>query len=373
MALTHPLHHICFVSDHNVAELLGALLPGPGRVQVHAIATPAMQPKAAHLASACRRHGIKCELHSLPAIAIPEIENLLDEIWYAASYAAWAVNITGGKKLMSLAAWAWAMRNRIPAFYVDTAAGQIQVFDNSAWRSEPLPDLLKFETLLTLYGYEIAARVSNPVDQDTRSALLKINDFFLDQTGSRAIHALNDRASRASERDLAVVWRPDESLARLLAICKQAGKLDYTDDRIIFRDEGARDWCMGGWLEEYVQSVLARLENEGQLTSWACRVEINGQGGPNELDAVFTAKNRLHVIECKTEKLQKNERVTPILYKADSIKGRMGGLHAKFMLCAIDSLAPWEAKRAANLGIRTVVGPGLRDLRKILLEWINGD
>lgn len=155
-----------------------------------------------------------------------------------------------------------------------------------------------------------------------------------------------------------------------LAICRTGGQLDYTKSRIAFRGEAGRQWCNGIWLEEFVQTILAGLEAENMISSWAACVKIAGDGYSNELDAIFTAHNRLYVIECKTSRLAGRPAAASILYKADSLKGRVGGIFARSLLCSLDTLTPVEEQRAKNMGIKTVAGSDIRNLREILIKWI---
>lgn len=366
-------NHICFVSDQNVAELLGAKLPELGCVQVHAIVTAEMRRKGKGeiFRKACLKNGIPCLLHPLGQIKVQQIEALLDSIWFGKPDDTWAVNITGGTKIMSLVAYTWAARNCIDAFYIDTANQTAQLYHGSRWQEQRLPGLLKIETLLHLYGYEIEKRKKCETSQSARAAACGLIRVASKGKGLKAIHALNALAAKAAaDSGLVAGYQPEPVLDAALAICKSAGYLDYTESQIIFRDDEARRWCMGLWLEEFVQGVLARLAAEGRISSWASSVTVSANGTSNELDAAFTANNRLYVIECKTSNLANDGQATAsILYKADSINGRVGGIFTRSMLCSLDALKPKENQRAANMGIKTVIGSNLNNLRKIIIEW----
>lgn len=364
-------YHICFVSGQNVAEFLGALLPELGAAHIHAIVTPKMRKQGANLENTCKRRGLKYTSHPLERIGITEIGDLLDSIWLAHPDASQALNITGGTKIMSLAAYAWAIKNSVAAFYVDTAAKCALVYDKDGWETVPIPAILDFEALLNLYGYEIMAKIGTPISAVARNAIEKLLELGNRKKTRRAMGFLNEKAAKAKDAPhLAVSYYHDDGVAEALEICKSAGKLDYTDSTIIFRDEEARKWCNGGWLEEYVQAILSRLEAEGRISSWASGVQVIREGSRNELDAIFTANNRLYVIECKTSRMDEKNSPSSILYKADSINGRLGGIFTKSMLCSINPLEAFEMRRATNMGIKPVIGPALRDLRKILIEWM---
>lgn len=363
-------HHLCFISDQNVAELLGALMYEPGSVQIHALATPRMAEKAETFKKTCRRNGIACSIYPLSKAGIEEIGRLLDAIYKARPGGDWAVNITGGTKLMTLAAFDWATRNNIAAFYIDTASRVINFHQAGLWRKLRLPDVLKFDALLNLYGYEIEmGGAAHPISgQESAVGLIDLGSHAL---GLAAIHYLNDRAIAASATTgLTTPYEPAPHLAKLLAICNAAGKLNYTKSYITFPNNDCRKWCNGIWLEEYVQTVLALLQAEGRITSWASNVKIIGAGYYNELDAIFTVNNRLHVIECKTSRLASKGGATSILYKSDSLNDRIGGSFTRSLLCALDPLSEAEEQRAKNMGIKAVIGAELKNLKEILTEWI---
>lgn len=314
------LHHICLVSDQNVPELLGALLCAPFDVHIHAITTPKMTSNAANFEKTCRKSGIECSLHALPLPGIAEIGSLLDKVHAERKHEGWAVNITGGTKLMTLGAYAWAAQNDIPAFYIDTANRTYELYTGGRWQSQPLPSILGFEALLNLYGYEVRASARAQTHPGHFAAANMILGLAGQKDGLEAIHVLNERAFAAGPRaDWTVPYDLAPGMAKLLAICRTGGQLDYTKSRIAFRGEAGRQWCNGIWLEEFVQAILAGLESENMISSWAANVKIAGDGYSNELDAIFTAHNRLYVIECKTSRLAGRPAAASILYKAEKL------------------------------------------------------
>lgn len=364
-------HHICFVSAQNVAELLGALLSGGQKPRIHAIVTSEMVKQATWLEAVCHKQGLEFSSYPLPRTGMAAVVALLNGICADCGDGAWAVNITGGTKLMAFGAYAWAVKNNVAAFYVDTAGKSVELYDQGRWRTLPLPDMLGYEPLLNLYGYEIRGVVNNYVPRRLYGVLRDLAGLAAGDEGGSAFHKLNELALAASaDSQLTAPCAPNGRLIKVLEVCRGAGKLDWGAGKVRFRDERSRKWCNGIWLEEYVKTVLASLQDEGRIYSWASGLELKGQGADNELDAVFTANNRLHVLECKTFRLTGAARAASIIYKADSVRGRVGGIFAKSMLCALDVLSPRQSQRAADLGVKTVFGSELGNLRDILIEWM---
>lgn len=363
-------YHVCFVSGQNVAELSGALHPELRVSRVKAIVSRETRKQAANLEKACRLRGVKCQLVPLARVSVQEITALLDSI--GEQGASFILNITGGTKLMSIAAYAWASRNRVPVFYVDAVNDDVQLYENDSWRTLAAPAPLKFENLLNLYGYEIKSKTAGPLTSKEREATEKLAALASHDAYANAFILLNAKANEAqTDPGLSASFSPSSAFEEILAACKSAGKLEYSHSRIIFADEVGRKWCNGIWLEEYVHGVLSRLESDEVISSYACSVNVVGEDTPNELDAVFTARNRLFVIECKTSRIfEKQGSVSTSLYKADSLKGRLGGIYAKSMLCTLFSPKKGVALRAANMGIKLVCGPDLPNLRNVIIEWI---
>lgn len=370
MDLPEYQNHICFISRENVAELLGVLHPGIAASHLHAVVTNEMREKSGYMEQVCRQHGIKYTSYILPEMNIHAIPQLLDGIYSQGPAESWAVNITGGTKIMALAAYSWAMGKGIPAFYVDTAAQNILFYENSEWQGIRLLPVLNWQQLLNVYGYTISDSKKGPIQASVRQAISRLLSLADKKRAYEAFRLLNAVATKAVLDEPIPVYSPSPIVAELLHICHQAGKLEYGAKRIVFRDEPGRSWCKGIWLEEYVQSILAGLEGEGEIQSWATTVKVSHGNISNELDAVFGVANKLHIIECKTSRQDNSKQAADVLYKADSLKSHLGGVFAKSMICSLEDLSTTAWERAQSQRIKVVTGANLKNLRKIIMEWI---
>ena len=138
--------------------------------------------------------------------------------------------------------------------------------------------------------------------------------------------------------------------------------LDYDNGYIHFPSETARQWCNGLWFEEYVRMILYKMHSDKRIPSWAASVEVEMNGVPNELDALFSVRNRLFVIECKTAALSERDKANSVLYK-------LGGLFATSAICSVLPLNDRELKRAKELRIRVLSGKKLLRLEETLAAW----
>lgn len=366
-------NHICFVSGQNIPEVIGALTPDCGGAHIHAIISPSMAKTGKYFENTCVKLGFNFSPYILPSPDRYETRKLLDVIFYSHPNETFAVNITGGTKLMSLAAYDWCGINGIPSLYVDTSTVQIHMRENGIWKIIPIPDMLNLDALLHLYGHQITTRKNERLQEKIRSALKHIIAFLDMPDAENAICALNNLAiSAAATSNFTIAIPPDfPNMDPVLSICQNFGLLKYARRTVRFHGRDACQWCNGIWLENYIQMVLDGLHADKKINSYACAVKTSCDGVSNELDGVFTAKNQLFVIECKAGSMKKSSSLVPqILYKADSLRERLGGIFTKFMICTIDQFSTKQKERAALMNIKLVEGSKLKNLRQIILDWI---
>lgn len=371
-------NHIVLVSRQALPSLLGASIPGREPSRIHAVVTPAMRPEGRLLAKALEAHGRKCafEEHLLANSADQEaLYAVLEKIRVACGGESLAINLTGGTKLMALAAAEWAHVCEVPAFYIDTDGEQV-IRVGSNWSYAPLPDVLSVRGLLAANGFDMERAETEPVSAQRREALNALLALACGQVGEKALGRLNRLAETAARASLCArddgpatgTWRD------LLAICRAAGTAREGNGHVAFPDEAARRWCNGGWLEEYVRMTLFRLKSAQRIRDFASSVSVRREGVLNELDALFATRNRLFTIECKTSimsgsGLPLSGQATSALYKLDSLNDRLGGVFARSMLCSVRPLDHRDRERARTMGVRIVSGKELLNLEEKLVTW----
>ena len=120
--------------------------------------------------------------------------------------------------------------------------------------------------------------------------------------------------------------------------------------------------------------TLFRLKSAQRIRDFASSVRVRREGVLNELDALFTARNRLFTIECKTSCMDGSEqaqagRAASTLYKVDSLHDRLGGVFARAMLCSVRPLERKDRERARTMGVHVVCGRDLLSLEEKLVTW----
>jgi len=372
-------HQICLVSAQAAANLLPALDSDLQPDQVILLVSQKMQPRSESLAAVMHEAGVKTRQVALENEH--DYSRLVDQLIELAAElegSRVALNVTGGTKLMALAAqevargWGWDI------FYVDADTGEA-IWLTEPRRRQPLKQQLRLRHYLKGYGFSIANGLRQP----------KVNPGYQDllctlvtQLGSmsKPLGQLNWLAQRAENNNtlsspLTEKQYDSRSLETMLRNFEHAGLLKVDSGNVVFTGEWERDFVKGGWLEQWVFRTLAGLGKELGIRDKACNLEVIDAGGvKNELDVVFLARNRLHVIECKTAQMEggRAPRANDTLFKLAEIARRVGGLATRTMLVSYRKLGPAERKLAGTLRIEVVCAGALQQLEARMRNWVTG-
>lgn len=346
----------------------------PGRAIL--VTSRAMQARADALAKVLRETGIEVARCALRDEHQPrEIEEDLLALARTLDGTDVHLNVTGGTKVMALAALAVAEAAGWTAFYVDVDT------DHVVWLGrEPLPprklnENVRLRHYLRAYGIEIegelARRSSSPAQQSFIEQMLLFYDRYLP-----ALPLLNAALQRAEDaRSLTVELTEAEldskSLGELLDATQAQGLLSLAGARLKLADEACRDFLKGGWLEQHVFDTVSRVASQLPVRDRAVNVTVRQGAVRNELDVAFLCRNRLHVIECKTANLRSNqgERANEALFKLAENARRLGGLATRSMLISYRGLRDPELRLAQVLQIEVAHGRDVPRLAERMLTW----
>ncbi|WP_427812145.1 Card1-like endonuclease domain-containing protein [Desulfovibrio sp. SGI.133] len=372
-------HQISFVSGQLFPTVLAAGLPGAEPACVHGIVTPGMKAYGRILREALESRGRRYQEHELRDSGQQGIFDLLDAVRESCAGESLGLNLTGGTKLMALAAAEWAWACEVPTFYVDTGADTI-VLPGRQWEYLPLPDVLDVRGLLAAGGYKVKSLEQTAVPGERRNQLRELLELLCTAPDAapalQSLNACARMAAHQADRMAEDRATPTGTWSRLLDICQRAGMLHYANGWLCFPSEEARTWCNGLWFEEYVRMILYKMQCEGRIRDWGASVQVEKAGVPNELDALFCVRNRLFIVECKTAGMhtdrktdEDRNKVSSMLYKADSLQDRLGGVFAQSMICSVLPLESREQKRARDIGIRVASGRELLQLDEVFTRW----
>lgn len=374
-------HHICLVSEQTLPNYLGAIIPGAVPKKVHLVVTKRMKERADILQKALENCGRKVQQYFIADSQPKDVTQALKSIYHETGKDV-AINVTGGTKVMALAAVEWAGIQEKPPFlfYVDTARYKILQIGGEAEQYEMKTKIKLKELLKVGANVNIGDQKYGALNTKTRDCLDNLIHVFLKEPNSLSL--FNNRAKDAEER-LYTNWPSNASPAfqQAVKIAQEAGKLHVSSGKIQYTSKEARFWCNGGWLEEFVQTRLFFLQAHGILDDWASNIQITSEQNinkdkrltsdpNNELDAAFTAKNRFFIIECKTANLERTKDFSNIIYKLDSLRRNLGGVFSHGMIVSIHYPGPKVIQRCERNNINLTYGADVLKLDEKIKSWI---
>lgn len=300
-----------------------------------------------------------------------------------------ALNVTGGTKLMAVAAQEVFRSENKPVFYVNVETDEVLVIGQQA-TSQPLHAKLKVHELLKAHGYTVTAQDQPQITRAQRDLTARLIDHVT--TAGRALGTFNALARVARDNhlraELTAAQQDSRALGDVIALFEEAGMVRQQGPALVFSSEEARFFANGGWLEAHVFEVLQSLRAQHPgLTDVALGVRVGFAGAglqaqgkdKNELDVAFLYRNTLHIIECKTANLAQpgtgeDSKATEALYKMESLL-KLGGLRTKGMIVDYRgefAKSPANQQRAKDAHIAIASGTQLRDLKNTLQRlWLS--
>lgn len=372
--------HLILVSGQPIPNLTPILDDTLRPKKVVMLVSPDMQERSKALENIYKPRGISVErcLIDNPWDAGRISDQVLDLL---AQYAdgSIALNATGGTKLMSIAAYEAFRSCGQPVFYVHPE------HDRLIWLSPKLPDVdlsdrLQLKDYLMAYGassVEISntTGVTGHIRQLTQDLLNNI-DRYASELGT-----LNYLAYQA--KNPALTCKIEDGplskphLWKLLDLFEKANLCTINGHSLCFADEAARFTANGGWLEMHTYALCLNLKKTCGIQDVACNMTVTRQPAgralvKNEIDIGLIKANRLHLIECKTQRF-KDDKDADVLYKLDSLLDLMGGLQGRAMLVSFNQLDKPSRARARELKIQLCCQTELRHLQHHLQTWLTNE
>ena len=368
---------LMLVSEQAAPNLLAALDPNMKPHEAVLLVSEKMSRRAEAMAVVLQEAGVKVSRVSLADEHDPTaLENALMDVASERDGQAITINVTGGTKLMALAAQSVGQAAGWPAFYVDVDTDQV-IWLDKARPVQALSQQLRINHYLRGYGFTLSQGIERPqINKAFQNLLgtLVLNVGSLEQP----IGQLNWIGQQAEDRSsLSVKLSPQQmdsrSLDALLRNFEQAGVLRVQGDTLTFASPDARFFAKGGWLEHHVYQTVCQITGDLAIRDKAANlVVLDSIGTKSEIDVAFMARNRLFAIECKTARMDKPEapKANDTLHKLSDNCRRIGGLGTRGMLATYRPLRDSELKLAKALNIDVVAGHALARLDERLKQWV---
>lgn len=371
--------HVCLLNGSMSSILTPVIDPSIPSDKLIVVAKKAHQKEAELLLSIARTRGNKGEFRLLPEsdatldvkMALLDIFTSLDkeegEVW---------LNATGGDRYHALAAFEVAREFDFPVFVVEPDHDSLFWLYPESREATPIQDKLKLHEYFTLFDTRLERTGhGNGIPAELKALGAKWAsdvDYY-----GRGLRTLNYLAMKAENDNRVAMDESAQKNPALLDMLDELEALNFitvSDNRITFRNEKSRFFCNGGWLKTYVFSLLRGLTSEIrhiQDHTYSAEItrKVNGREVKNELDAVALVNNKLHILECKTSKME-DSNVTAMLYKLDSLNELIGDVRGRAALITYHDVNDSVLARAAELRIR-VFGPRtLGNLKNHLKNWL---
>ena len=268
--------------------------------------------------------------------SIPEIQNKLSQYAVFDRNGEILVNLTGGNKIMSLAAYEFFKekslqnQNNIRMYYLNVGNDKFDMVFPSEQRNCVDSYHCNLEEYLTAYSIKQEKAGKSPLMEFEKTQEFYANTFETEKNAINALHAgLSKKNKRFIDKynKLPKELSNNQNISRLFQ--KTFGNFESNKATI--------HYLRGGWFEEYVYFLIKRglKLNEKQICL-NLKIEdksLSGKAVPNELDVIFIYKNKINIIECKTGLKSEGgvNILQEVLYKQSALKKGFG-LTAKSFL-----------------------------------------
>lgn len=294
------------------------------------------------------------------------------------------VNLTGGTKVMSLAAYRVFSQVPCEIVYTDTPNSRLLILHPEGREPEPLRAKLDIFTYLRANGHIASIR-----SQPAWGAHLTLSTFIGQNTTALSpfLWALRGRMGQGADLHTRLSFLPKQGksfssfrgrplsgltleTSQLLARGKEAGlihrfKTAENGIDLTLSDSAARAYFCGGWLEEYVAEVARGSHFDHVERGVSLHWNAHTATEKDELDIVVLHRYRLHVLSCKTGAYKEH------IYELESLSKRAGGLFASAALVISDerrSVPPALQARLNELRIRLWTAEDLPHLTERMRE-----
>lgn len=367
--------HLMLVSEQAAPNLLPALDPAMKPQQAVLLVSQKMARRAEALQAVLKEVGIQTHTVPLPdEHNMAALEGTLMDMAIQRNGQSIALNVTGGNKLMALAAQAVAQAAGWPTFYVDVDTDQIVWLDKNR-PAQALSQHLRLRHYLRSYGFTLGEGIERPQPNAAWQTLLQdliINVGSLEEPIGQLNH-LSQEAQQSLRVTLTPRQRDHHGLDALLRKFEDARILQRQGAQLTFASEAARIFANGGWIEHHVYQTVCQATAGLNIRDKAANLRVtDASGQPNEIDVAFMARNRLFVIECKTARMNHPDdlKANDTLYKLKENCSRIGGSGTRGMLVTYRPLRDSEMRLAKALQLEVVAGPALARLGERLKLWV---
>jgi hypothetical protein len=387
-----PTIHLCLVHNTATANVTPALDPNFRPQEVILLHSLDKEYNASCMESVLRASGMQISRWLIQDVR--DVEHIRDrvlELLIERENEDIALNASGGTRPMSIAAYEVFKEFNKPIFYVHPDTDYVSWMHHRELPSFNVADRIKLPAFLHAHGAEVShqgERSGVPENLRRLTQELVIHAESL----AKPLAGLNWLAGQAVKNLISPFLTESQrnwpELKTLIQHFASEDLLTYQNNCLHFKDEASRFFVNGGWLEVYTYSIVFGLRREiPEIQDVGRSIELcrdsTGKAVKNELDIAFLCNNHLYIIECKTKRFSESKQTVDalssgfdthgaeVLYKLDTLKWLLGGVHTKVMLVSYHLLSRWDKQRAQDLGIEICTAQQLEGIKNKFRRWIS--
>lgn len=324
--------HVCLVSDQTIPNILGISHFNPDELLF--ISTKKMESNETceHILQALSYVGMDFK-HRYHKIVVQE-DSLLDckkkfDDWIAGKESAeFTVNLTGGTKIMSIAAYEYFKDYGSRMGYIPIGKNEfITIFPKRIHNAvEQLSRRLSVKEYLTAYGLKVINLkkiASNHIDAQARK---KLSEWIIKNYHEvkPLLERFSDKLRKHRNDKDGYLWtttykpQTDEETELM-------EKIGFTKDKGGYAKHLRQSeiiYLTGGWLEEFCYNELLQFKSNG-IDDIVIGISPEKKSNRNEFDVMFTKDNALYTIECKSLD-QSDDPRAEALYKIAALQKVFG-------------------------------------------------
>ncbi len=369
--------HIAIMDDNPITiltPLLDSEMNADGLLLIH---THSQQAKVENFVRLVSEYQIPVKTWILPdTLSTDEIFTSLRVLLEQYQGEAFCFNASNGDRHVVLAATNLCRTYGFDIFVLEPRRDAVSWLVPVERKPTEIADIIRLPTMFRLFDAKL---VSTQRKQSLQADVRKLGALWAAkaQEYAKPLGRLNYLAMNSKNfvtQELDDYMHHDRKLQSLIGDLAELGYLEVKQNRLHFTSSEARFFANGGWLEEYVFSVVDLLRHEfKQIQDLAQGVkvvrEFNSEIIENEIDVAFVANNKLHLIECKAKRFD-DGGAKSIAYKLDAITDILGGIHARALLVSYAPLSQGDRLRADAQGVKVVAGQELGRLKEHLRQWL---
>lgn len=325
---------ICLVSEQTLPNILPALQLKPD--MVYLISTIDQATRGEVIADFLKSKNINCEQKTnFDPYDVLAMTNRLKKILSKRPDENFILNVTGGTKLMALAAYSVFSESDSEIIYCNTIGNSIKYL-YPVVEDIPLKSNLDVGSFLAACGYRVTGKAKVLLSSE------KVAFFEIVKNGKiRNIQLLFEFVRSAHSNHNQTLTKTGFGDFKLT---KQNGNWTLSSQLYSLTISGDKRFFEGVWLEEY---CFWYAKNVLGLNPCSGIKIISKEGTTNEVDLMFVHNARLYLVSCKSGEFDKKD-----LIEIESLKSLAGGTFGKAFMLGLNPFSDAMIARAKQLKVK---------------------